>query len=134
MVAPTVADMGVQTKFENARAALRKPPAEHPCAIPPIPGGQGLWLIRQGEAAPLGYVRQRPVTGGFAFDVYAHCRDEGGRRPWLHTASSLNSAVAWTLQHDADVRALIARSTAEPDPWPPTAPPEPSAGRRRRTP
>ena len=80
--------MGVQTKFDNARAALRKPPAEHPCAIPPIPGGQGLWLIRQGEAAPLGYVRQRPVTGGFAFDVYAHCRDGDGRRPWLHTAAS----------------------------------------------
>jgi hypothetical protein len=121
--------MGVQTKFENARAALRKPPAGHPCAIPPIPGGQGLWLIRQGEAPALGYVRQRPVTGGFAFDVYAHCRDEGGRRPWLHTAPSLNSAVAWTLQHDADVRALIARSTAEPDPWPPPAPPEPPVGR-----
>lgn len=110
--------MGVQSSFVNAAAALAKRPHEHPYAIPPMPGGQGLWLIRQGAAAPLGFVRMRPVLGGYAFDVYAHCRDDGGRRPWLHTAGSLDSAVAWALQHDREIRALIARCAPEPDVWP----------------
>jgi hypothetical protein len=111
--------MGVQSSFVNAAAVLAKRPLEHPYAIPPEPGAQGLWLIRQGAAAaPLGYVRQRPVLGGYAFDVYAHCRDEGGRRPWLHTADSFNSAIAWAVQHDSEIRTLIARHAPEPDPWP----------------
>lgn len=97
---------------------LRRRPYEHPYAIPPFPDGQGLWQIRQVVTDPLGYVRHRPVTGGFAFDVYAHCRDAGGQSPWLHTAESFNSAVAWTVQHDREIRALIARSSPEPDVWP----------------
>ena len=110
--------MGVRGPGEQAAAVLRRRPYEHPYAVPSIPGGQGLWQIRQVVTDPLGYVRQRPVQGGFVFDVYAHCRDVGGRRPWLHTAESFNSAVAWTIQHDREIRALIARSTPEPDAWP----------------
>ena len=110
--------MGVRGAGENAAAALRRRPPEHPYAIPPIPGGYGLWLIRQGESPPLGYVRTRRIAGGFAFDVYAHCRDAGGRRPWLHTGSTLNSAVAWAVQYDREIRALIAKSTPELEEWP----------------
>lgn len=97
---------------------LRRRPHEHPYAIPPIPGGRGLWLIRQGEADPLGYVLMRPMQAGFVFDIYAHCRDAGGRRPWLHTAPTFNSAVAWTVQHDLEIRALIAWSSPELEEWP----------------
>jgi hypothetical protein len=98
---------------------LRRRPLEHPYAIPPFPGAQGLWLIRVGDADALGYVRIRPVQGGHVFDVYAHCRDDGGGRPWLHTAKSFKSAIAWAMQHDREIFALIARSTPEPDVWPP---------------
>jgi hypothetical protein len=98
---------------------LRRRRLEHPYAIPAFPGSQGLWLIRVGEAAPLGYLKSRAVRGGFAFDVYAHCRDDAGGRPWVHTASSFNSAVAWAVQHDAEIRALIARSAPEPEVWAP---------------
>jgi hypothetical protein len=111
--------MGVSGSGETAAAILRKRPHEHPYAIPPIPGGQGVWLIRQGDAAPLGYVLKRAVLGGYVFDVYAHCRDDAGGRPWLHTCEGFNAAVAWAVQHDGEIRALIARSTPEPQPWPP---------------
>lgn len=101
------------------RAILSRPLPEHPYARPVAPGTQGLWLIQVGEAAPLGYVTNRSQMGGWVFDVYAHCRDESGRRPWLRTFTTLNSAVAWTVQHEPEVRALIARSTPEPQVWPP---------------
>jgi hypothetical protein len=110
--------MGVRGTGEQASAVLRRRPPEHPYAIPPMPGGHGLWLIRRGDSPPLGYVRSRRVTGGFAFDVYAHCRDDHGRRPWLHTATTLNSAVAWAVQHDRGISALIAKSSPEPEEWP----------------
>ena len=111
--------MGARGAGEQAAAVLRRRPPAHPYAIPPIPGGHGLWLIRQGKSPPLGYVRTRRITGGLAFDVYAHCRDEHGRRPWLQTASTLNSAVAWAIQHDEDIRALIAKNFPELEVWPP---------------
>ena len=37
----------------------------------------------------------------------------------MHTATSFNYAVAWAVQHDPEIRALISRSTPEPDVWPP---------------
>lgn len=98
---------------------LKRRPHEHPYAIPAFPGAQGLWLIRVGDAAPLGYLRSRAVCGGYVFDVYAHCRDDAGGRPWVHAATSFNSAVAWAVQHDAEIRAVIARSAPEPEAWPP---------------
>jgi len=111
--------VGVSGSGEAARAALKRRPLEHPYAIPAFPGAQGLWLIQAGQADPLGYVKSRTVRGGYVFDVYAHCRDDAGGRPWVHTASSFNSAVAWAVQHDPEIRALIARSSPEPDVWPP---------------
>jgi hypothetical protein len=104
------------------RSVLKRRPLEHPYAIPAIPafpGAQGVWLVRVGDADPLGYLRSRTVRGGFVYDVYAHCRDDAGGRPWVHTATSFNSAVAWAVQHDDEIRALIARSAPEPDVWPP---------------
>jgi hypothetical protein len=56
--------------------------------------------------------------GGFAFDVYAHCRDAHGRRPWLHTVSTLSRAVAWAVQHDREIRTLITENSPEFDEWP----------------
>jgi len=98
---------------------LKRRRLENPYAIPAFPGSQGLLLIQVGQAAPLGYLKSRAVRGGFVFDVYAHCRDDAGGRPWVHTATSFNSAVAWAVQHDPEIRALIARSSPEPDVWPP---------------
>lgn len=97
--------------------SLRRQSHRHPYAIPPFPGAQGLWLIQVGSADPLGYIRSRTVRGGF--DVYAHCRDDVGGLPWGHAATPFNSAVAWAVQHDAEIRALIARSAPDPDSWPP---------------
>ena len=114
----TVAVMGVTGAGKNAAAALNKRPHEHPYAIPPIPGGQGVWLIRQGDAEPLGFVVTRAVLGGYVFDVYAHCRDAGGGRPWLRAVDGFNAAVAWTIQHEPEIRALIAQNTPEPQVWP----------------
>jgi hypothetical protein len=54
------------------------------------------------------------------YDVYAHSRDDGGRRPWLRTFDTPNAAVAWAVQHEADIRALIERSSPEPEVWPGT--------------
>ena len=98
---------------------LKRRRLEHPYAIPAFPGAQGLWLIRVGEADPLGYIRTRAVQGGHVFDVYAHCRDDAGGRPWLFTAPSFNAGVAWAVQNGAEILALIARSAPEPDVWPP---------------
>lgn len=114
----TVAVVGVTGAGKNAAAALSKRPHEHPYAIPPFPAAQGVWLIRQEAAEPLGFVLKRPVLGGYVFDVYAHCRDAGGRRPWLRTCDGFNAAVAWTIQHEPEIRALIAKSTPEPQVWP----------------
>ena len=111
--------MGVSGSRDAARAALRRRKLEHPYAIPAFPGSQGLWLIQVRQADPLGYVKSRTVRGGYVFDVYARCRDDAGGRHWVHTATSFNSAVAWAVQHDPEIRALIARSNPEPDVWPP---------------
>ena len=114
----TVAVMGVTGAGKNAAAALSKRPHEHPYAIPPFPAAQGVWLIRQGAAEPLGFVLKRPVLGGYVFDVYAHSRDAGGRRPWLRTCDGFNAAVAWTVQPEPEIRAVIDQNAPEPQVWP----------------
>ena len=102
------------------RKALARPPHEHPYALPVFPGSHGLWLVQQRPAPPLGYVTTRNVLGGWVFDVCAHCRDATGRRPWLRTFDTLTAAVAWTVQHEAEIRTLIERSSPEPEAWPGT--------------
>jgi len=74
--------------------------------------------VRRVRDAPLGYVRTRSHLGRNVFDVYIHCRDAQGRRPWLRTFESLNSAVAWMLQHEDEIGALISSSPPELEAWP----------------
>lgn len=112
--------MGVTGRGESVAAILRRRPDEHPFAVPPFPGGQGIWLIRV-TPMPIGYVLKRNLDGGFVYDFYAHCRDEAGKRPWLKTFKTFNSAVAWGAQHERDIRELINKSTPETEPWPPPA-------------
>lgn len=101
------------------RSVLRRRPHEHPHAHAPFQGAQGLWLVQRTPAPPLGDVTMRSTVGRWVFDAYAHCRDDGGRPPWLRAFDTLSSAVAWMVQHEPEVRALIARSSSEPDAWPP---------------
>lgn len=114
------AGVGVQGTGDAMRAILSRRLPEHPYAQPVAPGAHGLWLIQVGGAAPSGYVTTRSKLGGWVYDVYAHCRDDNGSRPWLRTFSTLNTAAAWMVQHEAEVRALIASSTPEPEAWPPS--------------
>jgi hypothetical protein len=77
-----------------------------------------VWQVRRTPENPIGYVLMRPEAGSHVFDVYAHCRDDGGGRPWLHTFPSLNSAVAWAIQHEGEIRKFNAAHDPEPDAWP----------------
>lgn len=102
--------------------ALLRREFKHPHAIPIAPGNQQFWLVKVGDAAPLGYVRRTQHHGSsspFVFDCYAHCRDANGGRPWLFTSEKFGSAVAWMLQHDHEISRLIQASTPEPESWPP---------------
>lgn len=113
--------MGVTGEGKNLEAILRRRPDSHPFALSAVPGGQGLWLIRV-TPLPIGYCVRRAQGGTHVYDVYAHCRDENGRRPWLKTFTTFNSAIAWAAQHERNIHELIAKSTPEPEPWP--SPPE----------
>jgi len=110
--------MGVRGPGDSVKTILRRRPDSHPYGIPPAPGGQGVWLVRRTRSNPLGYVLKRPDAGTFVYDVYAHCRDEHGKRPWLKTFTTFNSAIAWAIQHESEIGALIARSNPEPEVWP----------------
>lgn len=110
--------MGVTGPGKSVDSILRRRPDEHPFAIPVAPGAQGLWPIRV-TPTPIGYVLKRSEGGGFVYDVYAHCRDDKGGRPWLKTFRTFNSAVAWAVQHERDIFELIAKNSPEPELWPP---------------
>ena len=110
--------MGVRGSGEAAAKILRRPIPTHPLAVPPAPGQFGVWQVRRVRSAPLGYVLSRPELGGVAYHCYAHGRDDAGGRPWLRREGSLNSAVAWMIQHQAELSALTARLHPEPDEWP----------------
>lgn len=105
-VARIVPAMGVRGSGESVDRILRRRPDSHPFAIPPAPGGQGVWLIRR-TPTPIGYVLKRPVAGVFVYDVYPDCRDEHGKRPWLKTFRTFNSAVARAVQHEKEINGLI---------------------------
>lgn len=103
------------------RSILAKRREQHPDARPVFPGAHGLWLVQQQPAPPLGYVTTRRSTGRRVFDVHALCDDDdGGRRPWLRAFDTLNAAVASTVQHEAEIRALMERSSPELEAWPGT--------------
>ncbi|ROQ40962.1 hypothetical protein EDF46_0328 [Frondihabitans sp. PhB188] len=103
--------MGVRGSGEALNKILGQSPASHPFAF----GSFGHWVIQQRPASPLGWVLARNDSGVWVFDAYARCRDNTGRRPWLKTFKSLNSAVAWMLQHERELRDLMDRSDPEPE-------------------
>ena len=70
------------------------------------------------RSAPLGYVLSRLELGGIVYHSYAYGQDDTGGRPWLRREGSLNSAVAWMIQHEAELSALTGRLRPEPDEWP----------------
>lgn len=89
---------------------LRRPPRSHPHAH----GGGGYWVVQRKPEPPLGWVINVDAGGVWELAAYAYWRDKGGKRPWLKTFASLNSAVAWMLQHERDIRDLIDRNAPEP--------------------
>lgn len=114
------APVGVQGLGDTMRSILEKRREHHSNARPVFPGSHGLWLLQQQPAPPLGHITTRSSTGRWVFDVCAHCRDDNDCRPWLRAFCTLNAAVAWTVQHEAEIRALIERSSPEPEAWPGT--------------
>lgn len=68
-----------------------------------------MWQVRRVRSAPLGYVLSRPELAGIAYHCYAHGRDDASGRPWLRREGSLNSAVVWMIQHEAEQSALTGR-------------------------
>jgi len=120
--------MPAQRKTYEVLDRIANTRMEHPHAIPIAPGSWDVWQVKIGAADPLGYVRRHPrsdATRQYVFDAYAWCRDDLGGRPWLMTHTSLNSAVAWMIQHAAEIQAIIAKNHPEPQPWPPEPPSEP---------
>lgn len=73
---------------------FRRRPDCHPFAIPPAPGGQGVYLAGKTPNDPLGYVRKRAKFGPRLYDTYTQCRYASGKRPRLTTFCTFNSAVA----------------------------------------
>jgi len=110
--------VGVRGSGEAAAKALRRPIPTHPLAVPPTPGTFGVWQVRRVRSAPLGYVLSRHELGRIVYHCYAHGRDDAGGRPWLRRVDSLNSAVAWMIQHEGELSALTRGLHPEPDEWP----------------
>jgi hypothetical protein len=110
--------VGVQGSGEAAAKILRKPIPSHPLAVPPAPGTFGVWQVRRVRDAPLGYVLNRTEHGVVVYHCYAYGRDDAGGRPWLRRTDSLNSAVAWMIQHEDELSALTSSLHPEPDEWP----------------
>ena len=110
--------MGVQGSGEAAAKILRRPIPSHPLAVPPEPGTFGVWQVRRVRDAPIGYVLSRTEHGVVVYHCYAYGRDDAGGRPWLRCTDSLNSAVAWMIQHEGELFALTKTLTPEPEEWP----------------
>lgn len=107
--------VGVNGPGDAARRAWAKPSPTHPHAHPPTPGANGFWVVQVKPGPPLGWVISRSHGNGPSYHCYAYCRDQENRRPWLREFASLNSAVAWMLQHEPEIRDLISQCDPEPD-------------------
>ncbi len=72
----------------------------------------GYWRIQVEDRPVPGYViRHRAELGDpFTFDVYADARNDQGQRIWIRREPSLDTAVAWMVQHSAELIAFAARS------------------------
>lgn len=110
--------MGVRGSGEAAAKALRQRIRTHPIAEPRAPGTSGVWQVRRVRSAPLGCVLSRPEFGRVAYRCYSHGRDDAGGQPWLRQVDSLNSAVAWMIQHEEESSTLTSRLRPEPDELP----------------
>ena len=88
------------------------PVPEHPHAHPV----RGAWLVRVGDGPALGWVlRQRSdLAAPFSFEVYACGLGSDGLRVWVQRRESLNAAVAWVMQHDAELLAFARRLRPDP--------------------
>jgi len=72
-------------------------------------------VVQVKPSPPLSWVTARSAGNGPRYHCYAYCRDKSERRPWLREFDSLNSAVAYMLRHEPEIRDLISRSDPEPD-------------------
>ncbi|WP_434181396.1 hypothetical protein RI685_16355 (plasmid) [Clavibacter michiganensis] len=74
----------------------------------------GYWRIQVEDHPVLGYViRHRAELGDpFTFELYADARNGQGQRIWIRREPSLNTAVAWMVQHSAELIAFAARSAS----------------------
>lgn len=106
--------MGVQGPGESVNRFIGRPIPSHPLAVPAVKNTFGAWQVRRDQKNPIGYVLHRSLDGRTVYDCYAHCRDGGGKRPWLKTFEAFNSAVAWMIQHEDELRAFNNRH----DVWP----------------
>ncbi len=72
----------------------------------------GYWRIQVEDQPVLGYVmRHRAELGDpFTFEIYSDARNDQGQRIWIRREHSLNTAVAWMVQHSAELIAFAARS------------------------
>lgn len=106
-----VPGVGVNGPGDAARRAWAKPP---PTRAPADPGANGFWVIQVKPGPPLGWVLSRSRGNAPSYHCYAYCRDQENRRPWLREFATLNSAVAWMLQLEPEIRDLISRCDPEP--------------------
>ncbi|PPF64712.1 hypothetical protein C5E16_14225 [Clavibacter michiganensis] len=104
----------------NGIDSLVRSTAQHPWAHLEA----GYWRVQVEDQPVLGYVmRVRAELGdSFTFEVYADARNERGQRIWVRRENSLNSSVAWMMQHADRLVAFAARHA------PPPRFPEPQAG------
>ncbi|MGJ1767337.1 hypothetical protein [Clavibacter sp.] len=93
------------------------PVPEHPHAHPV----RGAWLVRVGDGPALGWVlrHRADLAAPFSYEVYACGLGSDGLRVWVQRRESLNAAVAWVMQHDAELLAYGRR--LRPDPAQPAA-------------
>lgn len=96
-----------------AGLALSRKAPRHPHAYPPTPDAQGFCVIQVKAGPPRGWVISGSVGNGPRYHCYAYSRDTENRRPWLREFATLNSAVAWMLQHEPKIRELRAKLAPE---------------------
>ncbi|PPF56006.1 hypothetical protein C5C13_11730 [Clavibacter michiganensis] len=72
----------------------------------------GYWRIQVEDRPVLGYVirHRAELRDPFTFEVYADARNDQGQRIWIRREHSLNTAVAWMVQHSAELITFAAHS------------------------
>ncbi|MGJ1464213.1 hypothetical protein ACR8AL_05065 [Clavibacter sepedonicus] len=72
----------------------------------------GYWRIQVEDRPVLGYVIPHRAAPGdpLTFELYADARNDQGQRVWIRREPSLNTTVAWMVQHSAELIAFAARA------------------------